>query len=87
MGSSRLLKRVIFEGVILSEAKDLLFACAENKADPSVAQNRRNLRMTLQNIFPHPPGGVKLDSPSAAGSVQLACPARPPKPAPTVLSR
>jgi hypothetical protein len=34
-------------GVILSEAKDLLFARDENKADPSVAQKRRNLRMTL----------------------------------------
>ena len=35
------------EGVILSEAKDLLFAHTENKADPSIAQNRRDLRMTL----------------------------------------
>jgi hypothetical protein len=34
------------EGVILSEAKDLLFARAENKADPSAAQYRRDLSMT-----------------------------------------
>jgi hypothetical protein len=41
-------------GVILSRAKDLLFARAENKADPSVAQNRRNLRMTLLRVFQQP---------------------------------
>jgi hypothetical protein len=34
-------------GVILSEAKDLLSARAESKADPSGAQNRRDVRMTL----------------------------------------
>jgi hypothetical protein len=28
----------MLRGVILSGAKDLLFACAENKADPSVAK-------------------------------------------------
>jgi len=60
---ARLLKKLFSEGVILSEAgvpgdgrfcrcwgggaKDLLFARAESKADPLVAQNRRNLRMTL----------------------------------------
>jgi hypothetical protein len=41
-------------GVILSAAKDLLFACAENKADPSVTQNRRDFRMTLLRVFPQP---------------------------------
>jgi len=35
------------EGVILSEAKDPLSARAESKVDPSDAQNRRDLRMTL----------------------------------------
>jgi hypothetical protein len=34
---------LLSEGVILSEAKDLLFALAEKKADPSIAQNRRDL--------------------------------------------
>jgi hypothetical protein len=36
-------------------AKDLLFARAENKADPSVAQNQRNLRMTRRRVFQQPP--------------------------------
>ncbi len=49
-----LLKKVFFESVILSEAKDPLFAPAESKAGPSVAQSRRNLRMTLQDIFSAP---------------------------------
>jgi hypothetical protein len=40
--------------VILSVAKDLLFASIESKADPSVAQNRRDLRMTLARVFPQP---------------------------------
>jgi hypothetical protein len=48
--TSRLLKDS-FRGVILSAAKDLLFARAENKADPSVAQNQRDLRMTLLRVF------------------------------------
>jgi hypothetical protein len=42
------------KGVILSAAKDLLFARAENKADPSVAQNWRNLRMTRVRVFQQP---------------------------------
>jgi hypothetical protein len=40
-------EKLFSEGVILSGAKDLLFAHAENKADPSIAQNRCDLRMTL----------------------------------------
>jgi len=40
-----------FLSVILSAAKDLLFACVRSKADPSVAQNRRGLRMTLLRVF------------------------------------
>jgi hypothetical protein len=40
-------EQLFSEGVILSEAKDLLFARARNKADPSLARNRRDLRMTL----------------------------------------
>jgi hypothetical protein len=40
-------EKLFSEGVILSEAKDLLSARAESKADPSDAQNRRDLRMTL----------------------------------------
>jgi hypothetical protein len=40
-----------FEGVILNAVKDLLFALFEGKADPSVAQNRRGLRMTLLRVF------------------------------------
>jgi hypothetical protein len=39
------------EGVILSVAKDLLFARAKNKADPSVAQDQRDFRAV-------PPYGV-----------------------------
>jgi hypothetical protein len=35
-------------------AKELLFARVENKADPSVAQSRRELRMTLLRIFQQP---------------------------------
>jgi hypothetical protein len=61
-----LLKKLFFEGVILSaagvpgngafavagvEAKDLLFARVESKADPSVAENQRDLRMTLPRVF------------------------------------
>jgi len=37
-------QKLLSEGVILSEAKDLLFAHAEDKADPSIAQNRRDSR-------------------------------------------
>jgi hypothetical protein len=40
-------EKLLAECVILSKAKDLLFARAEEKADPSIAQNRRDLRMTL----------------------------------------
>jgi hypothetical protein len=41
--SSTLLKKLFFEGVILSAAKDLLFLRIESKADPSVAHpNMRN---------------------------------------------
>jgi hypothetical protein len=40
-------EKLFSEGVILSEAKDLLSARAESKADPSDALNRRDLRMTL----------------------------------------
>jgi hypothetical protein len=47
-------ENIVLRGVILSVAKDLLFACAEEKADPSVAQNRRNLRMTLLRVFQQP---------------------------------
>jgi hypothetical protein len=36
---------------MLSEAKHLLL---KTKADPSVAQRRRNLRMAHQVVFPHP---------------------------------
>jgi hypothetical protein len=46
--------KTVFRGVILSVAKDLLFARAENKADPSVAQNQRNLRMTLVRVIQQP---------------------------------
>jgi hypothetical protein len=46
--------KITLRGVILSEAKALLFACAENKADPSVTQNRRDFRMTLLRVFPQP---------------------------------
>jgi hypothetical protein len=36
-------EKLFFEGVILSAAKDLLFARVESKADPSVAHpNMRN---------------------------------------------
>jgi hypothetical protein len=45
--------KITFRGVILSAAKDLLFACAEDKADPSVTQNRRDFRMTLSYVFFH----------------------------------
>jgi hypothetical protein len=38
---ARVCGRTFSEGVILSEAKDLLFVRPEGKADPSVAQNRR----------------------------------------------
>jgi hypothetical protein len=38
----------------LSTAKYLLFAGAEHKADPSDAQNRRDLRMTLLRVFQQP---------------------------------
>jgi hypothetical protein len=34
----------VLRGVILSVAKDLLFARAENKADPSVARDLRMAR-------------------------------------------
>jgi hypothetical protein len=54
-------EKLFFEGVILSAAKDLLFTRAENKADPSVAQNRRNLRMTLLRVFWQP---AKNDNPT-----------------------
>jgi hypothetical protein len=47
-------RKTVLRGVILSVAKDLLFARAENKADPSVAQNRRDLRMTLLRVFQRP---------------------------------
>ena len=47
-------EKLLFEGVILSEAKDLLFAFAEKKADPSIAHNRRDLRMTLLRLFQQP---------------------------------
>jgi hypothetical protein len=47
-------EKLFSEGVILSEAKDLLFARTESKADPSAAQNRRDLRMTLVRVFPQP---------------------------------
>jgi hypothetical protein len=40
-------KKLFFEGVILSVAKDLLFVSVESTADPSVAHNRRDRRMTL----------------------------------------
>jgi hypothetical protein len=45
---------LLSEGVILSEAKYLLFPRVEKKADPSIAQNRRDLRMTLLRVFPQP---------------------------------
>jgi hypothetical protein len=47
-------EKLVLRGVILSAAKDLLFARAKNKADPSVAQNRRDLRMTLLRVFLQP---------------------------------
>jgi hypothetical protein len=34
------------------EAKDLLFVRVKGKADPSIAENRRDLGMTLVRIFP-----------------------------------
>jgi hypothetical protein len=43
-------ERLFFDSVILSAAKDLLFVRVAGKADPSVAQNRRNLRMTLLRV-------------------------------------
>jgi hypothetical protein len=46
-GAWQAAEKLFSEGVILSEAKDLLSARAESKADPSDAQNRRDLRMTL----------------------------------------
>jgi len=45
---------------MLSAAKDLLFARAENKADPSIAQNRRDLRMTTAMSFQQPPSNLAL---------------------------
>jgi len=50
-GAWQAAEKLFSEGVILSEAKDLLSARAESKADPSDAQNRRDLRMTLQRVF------------------------------------
>jgi hypothetical protein len=47
-------EKLFFEGVILSAAKDLLFVRVESEADPSVAQNRRGLRMTLQRVVQQP---------------------------------
>jgi hypothetical protein len=43
---ARAVEELFSECVILSEAKDLLFVHAESKADPSVAQKRRDFRMT-----------------------------------------
>jgi hypothetical protein len=40
-----------------SAAKDLLFARVASKADPSLAQNRRDLRMTLLRVFQQPAKG------------------------------
>jgi hypothetical protein len=45
-------EKLSFEGVILSAAKDLLFAHVASKADPSLAQGRR--RMTRLRLFPQP---------------------------------
>jgi hypothetical protein len=50
-GAKQAAEKLLFEGVILSAAKDLLFAPVESKADPSVAQNRRGLRMTLLRVL------------------------------------
>jgi hypothetical protein len=44
-------EKLFSEGVILSVAKDLLFVSVESNADPSVAQNRRDLGMTLARVF------------------------------------
>ena len=67
----RAAEKFSFEGVILSaagvpgngafavagvEAKDLLFARVRSKADPSLAENRRDLRMTLLRVFQQPVG-------------------------------
>jgi hypothetical protein len=49
-------EKTTLRGVILSKAKDLLFVRVESKADPSDAQNRRDLRMTLLQDFQQPPG-------------------------------
>jgi hypothetical protein len=47
-------ERLSLDGVILSTAKDLLFARIVSEADPSIAQNRRDLRMTWLRVFPSP---------------------------------
>jgi hypothetical protein len=49
--ASEAAEKPLSEGVILSKAKDLLFVLAEKKADPSIAQNRRDLRMTPPASF------------------------------------
>jgi len=46
-------EELLSEGVILSVAKDLLFASIASKADPSAAQKRRD-RMTLIRVFLQP---------------------------------
>jgi hypothetical protein len=43
-------EKLLSEGVNLSEPKDLLFALVVKKADPSITQNRRALRMTLHEF-------------------------------------
>jgi len=44
-------EKLLSECVILSKAKDLLFARAEEKADPSIAENRRDRRITPYGLF------------------------------------
>jgi hypothetical protein len=57
-GAAYRLLKTLFRGVILSEAKDLLFAGAENTADPSDAQKPRPQDDTLQ-VFQQPGSPLK----------------------------
>jgi hypothetical protein len=64
----------LLSGVILSRAKDLLFARAESKADPSDAQSRRDLRMHSYEFFRSLLGG---EGKSHASPVSGSPPGKP----------
>jgi hypothetical protein len=51
---SKAAEKLSFEGVILSAAKDLLFAHVASTTDPSLAQDRRDLRMIRLRFSPQP---------------------------------